>query len=116
MAEPGIPTPGQKQLECPGHLSPGPPNVGEDLTRGARAGGERQEERGREGMGCLLGLRRKVLKETRKPRNVSTGGDEGSQRPRARARPGRAGLEPEAEGLRLQEAAAAAGDTCRWGP
>lgn len=73
-------------------------------------------------MGHVLGLRTKILKETRKLRNVSrhplrlvVARVVAPSSPQARARPGRVGLEQEAEGLRLQ-AAAAAGDTCRWGP
>lgn len=65
-------------------------------------------------MGRVLGLRTKILKETRKLRNVSRHPlrlvvARGPSSPQARARPGRVGLEQEAEGLRLQ-AAAAAGD------
>lgn len=64
-------------------------------------------------------VRRKILKETQEAEECvcqsfpAAGGDAGSgapSSPRARARPGRVGLEQEAEGLRLQEAAAAAGD------
>lgn len=78
-------------------------------------------------MGRMLGLRRKILKETQEaeeclvshPLLLAVTRGQGScapSSPRARARPGRVGLEQEAEGLRLQAAAAAAGDTCRWGP
>lgn len=76
-------------------------------------------------MGHVLGLRRKILKETQEAEECLVshplrlaGGDEGSRAPSspwARARPGREGLEQEAAGLRRQEAAVAAGDTCRWG-
>lgn len=78
---------------------------------------------GDEGRGACWGCEKKIPKEPRKRRNVSgqsspVAGGAGScapSSPRARARLGRAGLE-EAEGLRRQEVAAAAGDTCRWGP
>lgn len=73
---------------------------------GTRAWAENKNpERGQEAEECVSS-------------SPAAGGGSGScspSSPQARARPGQVGLEQEAEGLHLQ-AAAAAGDTCRWGP